>query len=179
MIDDETRQRAKEYVDGFAEATADDPKMAKPEPVEEVAEAPKVEAQVSDDVKAFGEAFNAPEATPEVKPDAPAAKPKAPKNFKQAFAQARKDGLKVFEFNGKKFTTAIKSEMKAKPAAAVSAESQQPAPMSDKAKPAEKAVYDGVFPANVIAKVKEKLDDDSQVGKAKFHANGKPNLTAR
>jgi hypothetical protein len=30
-----------------------------------------------------------------------------------------------------------------------------------------------------VDSVKAKLDDDSQVGKAKFHANGRPNLTAR
>ena len=161
MIDDETRQRAKEYVDGFAEATADDPKMAKPEPVEEVAEAPKAEAPVSDDVKAFSEAFNAPEATPEAKPEAPVAKPEAPKSFKAAFAQARKDGLKVFEFNGKKFTTAIKSEMKAKPAAAVSADSQMPAPMADKA-PAKPAQRPSIYAKNPVRDVINAFKGDGQ-----------------
>lgn len=143
MIDDETRQRAKEYTDSFSEATAEDPKS--PAPDLEPMEAAKSEEAASrpildDDVKAFGEAFNAPEATPEVKPEAPAAKP----NFRTAFAQARKDGLKVFDFNGKKFTTAVKSEMKAKPqptpqqmepaapGPSVSAKSQLPAPMGDK-----------------------------------------------
>lgn len=183
MIDDETRQRAKEYTDSFAEATAEDPKPAAPdlEPLGD-ASAPAAAPAEDEDAKLFGEAFNAPEAE---KPGEPMGKPEAiplaPANFKEAFAKARKAGDKVFEFNGKKFTTALKSEMKpkAKPAA-VSAASQLPAPMSDKAKPAEKpAVYDGVFPANVIAKVKEKLDDDGQVGKAKLHANGRPNLTAR
>jgi hypothetical protein len=34
------------------------------------------------------------------------------KTFKQAFAQARKDGDKTFMFNGKKYTTELKSEKK-------------------------------------------------------------------
>jgi hypothetical protein len=37
------------------------------------------------------------------------------KTFKQAFAQARKDGDKTFMFNGKKYTTELKDEKKDKP----------------------------------------------------------------
>lgn len=162
MIDDETRQRAKEYTDGFSEATASDPKPAAPdlEPMEETRMARPAISGLDDDVKQFGDAFfkmtdvsekpgdkmlaaDKPESEKLGAPMGKPAAPEAPQNFKQAFAQARKDGLKVFEFNGKKFTTAVKSEMKAKPAApqqmekaapgpSVSAKSQMPEPMSDK-----------------------------------------------
>lgn len=195
MIDDETRKRAQEYVDGFAEATADDPKMPKPDPepmeaavTEEAKGRSSWEDQNAADTKLFSEAFNAPEAKPEAPEAKPATPDAKPETFAQAWKKARAAGVKTFDWAGKpgvKFSTENKAEaaarkaLKAKPAA-VSAASQMPAPMSDKAKPAEKpAVYDGVFPANVVAKVKEKLDDDGQVGKAKLHANGRPNLTAR
>ena len=46
----------------------------------------------------------------------PAPKEDEPKKtFKQAFAQARKDGGKTFMFNGKKYTTELKDEKKDKP----------------------------------------------------------------
>lgn len=35
-----------------------------------------------------------------------------PTSFKDTFAAARKDGLKVFDWNGKKYTTALKGEAK-------------------------------------------------------------------
>jgi len=175
MIDEETRQRAKEYADSFAEATADDPKPPAPdlepmEPVKEAASAPVED----EDAKLFSEAFNAP--------DAPV-KPAAPANFKDAFAHARKSGLKVFEFNGKKFTTALKSEMKAKPdvvkvTKVVSAESQLPVANKD-AEKAKPTIYGNTFVKDAVDSIKAKLNDDTQVGKAKFHANGRPNLTAR
>ena len=166
MIDDETRQRAKEYTDSFSEATAEDPKSPAPdlEPMEETRMARPAIKGLDDDTKLFSDAFfsmtdvsekpgdkmlaaDKPESEKLGAPQGAPAAPEAPKNFKAAFAQARKDGLKVFEFNGKKFTTAIKSEMKAKaqpkmtpqqvekaaaPAASVSAKSQLPSPMSDK-----------------------------------------------
>ena len=43
--------------------------------------------------------------------------PKKPQSFKEAFAANRKAGAKVFEWNGKKYTTALKSEVKPKAAA--------------------------------------------------------------
>lgn len=172
MIDEETRQRAKEYADSFAEATADDPKPPAPdlepmEPVKEAASAPVED----EDAKLFSEAFNASDA------------PVKPANFKDAFAHARKSGLKVFEFNGKKFTTALKSEMKAKPdvvkvTKVVSAESQLPVANKD-AEKAKPTIYGNTFVKDAVDSIKAKLNDDTQVGKAKFHANGRPNLTAR
>ena len=65
---------------------------------------------------------------------------KAPANFKDAFAQARKDGLKVFDYNGKKFTTELKSAAKpvAKPASNPAVQADTPV-QSMAAKPAAKA----------------------------------------
>lgn len=102
MIDDETRQRAKEYTEGFAEATADDPKPPAPdlEPME-VAKAEEAASRpvVDDDARVFSEAFHSVTEQAEPAKAAEPVAPAAPMNFKQAFAQARKDGLKVFEFN--------------------------------------------------------------------------------
>ena len=102
------------YEAGFAEATADDPKPPAPdlEPMDEPTKA--APAPADDDAQVFADAFKA-EAKPVTKPEVEV-KPLAPANFKDAFAQARKAGNKVFEFNGKKFTTALKGEMKTKPA---------------------------------------------------------------
>jgi hypothetical protein len=92
-----------------------------------------------DDTAQFSEAFGA--ATADEQPKAQeslaadeamvneriAAESPQPKalNFKQAFAAARKAGDKVFEFGGKKFTTALKGEA-AKPAASKPQASQAP-----------------------------------------------------
>ena len=48
------------------------------------------------------------------------------KTFKQAFAQARKDGDKTFMFNGKKYTTELKSEKKTPSKPAVEPKSDAP-----------------------------------------------------
>ena len=48
------------------------------------------------------------------------------KTFKQAFAQARKDGGKTFMFNGKKYTTELKSEKKTPSNPAVESKSDEP-----------------------------------------------------
>ena len=48
------------------------------------------------------------------------------KTFKQAFAQARKDGGKTFMFNGKKYTTELKSEKKTPSKPAVESKSDEP-----------------------------------------------------
>jgi hypothetical protein len=48
------------------------------------------------------------------------------KTFKQAFAQARKDGGKTFMFNGKKYTTELKSEKKTPSKPAVEPKSDAP-----------------------------------------------------
>lgn len=73
--------------------------------------------------------FNAPVNMPEE--DKPAAEePKKPQSFKEAFAANRKAGAKVFEWNGKKYTTALKSEVKPKAAApAVAAPAAKTAPV--------------------------------------------------
>lgn len=180
MIDDETRQRAKEYTDSFSEATAEDPKSPAPdlEPMEETRMARPAIKGLDDDTKLFSDAFfsmtdvsekpgdkmlaaDKPESEKLGAPQGAPAAPEAPKNFKAAFAQARKDGLKVFEFNGKKFTTALKSEMKAKPAAAVSADSQMPAPMADKA-PAKPAQRPSIYAKNPVRDVINAFKGDGQ-----------------
>ena len=48
------------------------------------------------------------------------------KTFSQAFAQARKDGDKTFMFNGKKYTTELKSEKKAPSKPAIEPKSDAP-----------------------------------------------------
>ena len=107
MMDEDVRKRASEYVDAFnkledvgsTEKSYDlepmvDTKVGSPEMV-------SAKAEKANEAKAFGDAWHG-----EAKPA----------TFKDAFAQARKDGQKVFEFNGKKFSSALKGEM-AKPAA--------------------------------------------------------------
>lgn len=119
------------------------------------------------DAKAFSDAFNAetsPVADSNVKPvDLAPAEPAKPKTFKASFAQARKDGLKVFEWNGKKYTTDV-AKAKAK------AESAKPTPsqMEGAVKPAkpepkgswmngkeQKSIYDGSVSDTLPAAVKE------------------------
>lgn len=59
--------------------------------------------------KEAGQNFDAPVKAPEE--DKPAAEePKKPQSFKEAFAHHRSAGAKVFEWNGKKYTTALKGE---------------------------------------------------------------------
>ncbi len=72
--------------------------------------------------KEAGQNFDAPVIMPEV--DKPAAatepaksEPVKAQTFKEAFAANRKAGAKTFEWNGKKYTTALKTEVKTKPAA--------------------------------------------------------------
>jgi hypothetical protein len=59
-----------------------------------------------------------------IKREAPKEEPK--KTFKEAFAQARKDGDKTFMFNGKKYTTELKSEKKTPSKPAVEPKSDAP-----------------------------------------------------
>ena len=59
--------------------------------------------------KEAGQNFDAPVKAPEE--DKPAAEePKKPQSFKEAFASHRSAGSKTFEWNGKKYTTALKGE---------------------------------------------------------------------
>ena len=209
MIDEETRQRAKEYADSFAEATADDPKPPAPdlepmEPVKEAASAPVED----EDAKLFSEAFNAVEITPvvrgevEVKPLADI-KTTDKETFAQAWRRNRDAGNKTFEWAGKpgmKYSTENKEEALARKAEALARKAAQhvvtkpvsakpvivaksvnqakptPQQIEGKAKP---TIYGNTFVKDAVDSIKAKLNDDTQVGKAKFHANGRPNLTAR
>lgn len=174
------------------------------------AEGPETVAAKSvkeDEAKAFGDEWSKQvnaksEAMAARKGDAPQ------QSFKQAWAAARAENVKSgtnkpFEFNGKQFSTENKAEAAARKAkraggqaaAAVSKESQMPAPMSDKVapKPTRPMHANGKpnlapadagingeksLPARVLDTAREKMDGENQVGKAKFHANGRPNLTA-
>lgn len=89
-----------------------------PEPAKEVSVLEDVAPPVSEarvaadaarekDAKEFSDAFHA---------DEPKVEAPKPTSFKQAFAKARLDGAKVFDWNGKKYTTQLKSD--AAPAAA-------------------------------------------------------------
>jgi len=141
------------------------------------------EAQNAEDLKVFSEAFNAPEAPEAAKPE----------TFAQAWKKARAAGLKTFDWAGKpgtKFSTENKEEKAAREALAASkTTASKPTPQQIEAKVKTKgassnakdrpSVYHDNFIKDAINKVKEKLSDDVQVGKAKFHANGRPNLTAR
>lgn len=103
MIDQATRDRAMasvagqdEYTDEFNKGEPDAPKAAAP--------------RASDtEVQAFFDRFNEPD-------DAPKAKEHKEMSFKEAFGQARKGGEKTFDWGGKKYSTALKSEKAAKPA---------------------------------------------------------------
>jgi hypothetical protein len=54
-----------------------------------------------------------------------------------------------------------------------------PEPRGDKAEPQERpSVYGDNFIKDAVNSIKSKLDDKSQVGKAKVLPNGRPNLTA-
>lgn len=69
------------------------------------------------------ERFDTPVTMPEE--DKPAAEePKKPQSFKEAFASHRKAGAKTFEWNGKKYTTALKGD--SAPKAAVAATKTTP-----------------------------------------------------
>jgi hypothetical protein len=208
MIDDETRHRAKEYVDGFSEATAGDPKPPAPdlEPMEETRMARPAISGIDDDAKQFSDAFfsmtdvsekpgdkmlaaDKPESeklgAPMGKPAAPESKPET---FAQAWKKARAAGVKSFDWAGKpgvKFSTENKAEAAARKAAKAKPVAQPAAPTPqelEKQVPKQEkkpSIYANSFLHQAVDSVKAKLDDDSQVGKAKFHANGRPNLTAR
>lgn len=80
-------------------------------------------ASATSEAKAFSDAWNGDAGVAE--------KPAKPQSFGQAFKAARASGAKTFEFKGKQYTTALKSD---KPAInAPSAASQMPAPRDDQA----------------------------------------------
>ena len=73
------------------------------------------------EAKEFSDAFHAEtpaEPAPEAKPE--------PKNFREAFKAARAEGLKVFEWQGKKYTTEVKAKAAA-PVAPVATNEAAPA----------------------------------------------------
>jgi hypothetical protein len=124
-----------------APAVTKDEPMAEPS-AEAKAMATGASAARDADASEFSKAFHG---------DAPAAKPAT---FKEAFAAARakniEDGTNApFEFNGKKFTTALKSDIKAKAKAAV-------APRAASKSPAAPAVAD--TPKGMLAELAATAD---------------------
>jgi hypothetical protein len=117
--------------------------MKAPEPVPEVSSM-KAEAasQADAQAKEFSDAFHADE-------------PKKAMSFKEAFAKARKGGEKLFEFNGKKCTTALAPALKgeAKPKMARAASPAAPAAPAVQVADAQKAE-----PTGLIAELTAKAD---------------------
>ena len=150
----------------------------------------------SPDAQAFQDAFNGDKANnmppeqPEAMPDdfdkravAEEAKvaPKQP-TFKEAFAAARSAGDKVFEFNGKKYTTEM---AKAKPAMKDMPPITKPQELTKGTEPASKPtnsmksgtdIYADNFIKDGINKIKGKLNEKGSTQKTL--PSGKPNLTA-
>lgn len=186
-MDEMTYERAHQWM---AEQEGADKPAPQAEPEDEMP-APVVNAVKSaydkerdEDAKAFSEAFNA-EASPVVDSKVEAAelapmKEVKPMKFGDAFKAAKAEGKKVFDFNGKKYTTDL-AKSKTKPAVT---KEITPAPeVEPEVKPAapvakeDKSIYDdNTFPKNLINKVKSKMNDRANVPKTL--PNGKPNLTA-
>jgi hypothetical protein len=76
----------------------------------------KLTTSTSDDREEFSKVFDEvePSSAPPVKQAEPV-KQAAPVKFGDAFRKARMDGLKVFEWNGKKYTTQMKGEVASRP----------------------------------------------------------------
>lgn len=87
-----------EYADAFNEPESDVKVKAKDDFDAAMAEADDMQAEKEMDALDAGM----------TKPVEPA----KPTTFKEAFAAARKSGLKVFDWNGKKYTTELKSDKK-------------------------------------------------------------------
>lgn len=149
-FDDDTYEGAfKQLTDsGLDKPVADEP-MEDPAP-KVTPEKEAAMASSASEAKAFSDAWNGEPASAQEKEDIKkmfaADAPQVPKqSFGAAFKAARKDGAKTFEFNGKKYSTALKSD---KPAAkAPSAASQMPAPRDDQAKPAATTRRPGIYEA--------------------------------
>ena len=149
-----------------------------------------------EDAKAFSDAFNATDISSEsddgsasksmsvtkdqIKAE-PMEEPKQdpkPMKFGDAFKAAKAEGKKVFDFNGKKYTTDLARATKAKPVVKAPEVAAEPEvkPAAPAAKE-DKSIYDdNTFPKNVINAVKSKMGDKANVSKTL--PNGKPNLTA-
>jgi len=72
-----------------------------------------VSAQEREDVEAIGDKFS--KTMPKAEPTTEMAKPLKKASFKEAFAEARRNGEKTFEWMGKKYTTELASEKKQAP----------------------------------------------------------------
>ena len=98
-----------DYEDAWADngpGEAPAPKTTPAAPAENAVQA-AARTQGDEQAKQFADAFHgeAPAAT-----DAPAEVKPEPKNFREAFKAARSEGLKEFEWNGKKYTTKVKAK---------------------------------------------------------------------
>jgi hypothetical protein len=142
----------------------------------------------------FSKAFNSdkPETlrSDAIAPQAEAAGSKEPATFKDAFADARTKmkagGPNIFEFKGKKYSTALKGEGKAdikpddmanhkaaKKGVSPAVIESKMAAKADKSN--EKSIYAGSIADTLPAMIKAKLDDKVEYN-GQRHASGKPNL---
>lgn len=110
-----------EYEDAWAEEDQLEKPASETPASQEAAvqSAPDVKAeaqtQADSDAQAFSQAFHdAPEVGTEPAP-AKSVETAQPTDFKSAFAKARKDGLKTFDWNGKKYSTDLASDKKNAP----------------------------------------------------------------
>lgn len=121
-----------------------------PKPVEAAVDAPALAEPASDDPQAIAKARIAErdrEYAAQWKEDT---NPTEPMSFKEAFAQARKDGLKTFQFKGKSYTTDLKKPdakaavvTKTEPVA-VAVKTEDPKPEKGFYADANKELIDGV-----------------------------------
>ena len=177
-----------EYEDQWAkdeavEAPKAEPEAEMPAPATNAVKSAYEQAR-DEDAKAFSDAFNSTDISSEPKAEPKMATVEEPKQdpkpmkFGDAFKAAKAEGKKVFDFNGKKYTTDLakakaKAVVKAPEAVAPAAEAAPAAPVAKE----DKSIYDdNTFPKNVINAVKSKMND--QAVTSKTLPNGKPNLTA-
>lgn len=172
-----------EWTKGEAiEAPKAEPEAEMPAPAANAVKSAYEQAR-DEDAKAFSDAFNATDISSEPKDEPKMAAVEEPKQdpkpmkFGDAFKAAKAEGKKVFDFNGKKYTTDL-AKAKAKPVVkapevAAEPEAKPAAPVAKE----DKSIYDdNTFPKNLIRAVKSKMGDKADVPKTL--PNGKPNLTA-
>jgi hypothetical protein len=136
-------------------------------------------AQSEAESKEFSDAYNE-EKTPPLKAEPVQAQPEPaePATFREAFSKARAamkaGGPNVFEFKGKKYSTATKEDAAAKKAAEPKTEAK--AEVKKEAPTAKaKSIYAGSIADTLPAMIKDKLDDKVEYT-GQRHASGKPNL---
>ena len=132
MITDETREFAKAWAES-QQTKEDSPAMSA------VSKAAEVEG--STELKDYADAHKDMDAgviaTPVKEPQVESKEIPAverPKSFREAFAEARKSGVKIFDWNGKKYTTQLAGEKQAakpvaKPAGGVAKAEPETQPM--------------------------------------------------